>query len=68
MIQAAYREAAVDYRVLAPADVGLARIGHAGFFRASSEGPLWRLVLQWLDARLLPARPIATVDGPSAAV
>ena len=41
----------VDYRVLAPQDHGLARIGHFGFFRPASEAALWPLVTGWLEAR-----------------
>ena len=41
----------VDYRVLAPADLGMARIGHFGFFRPASEATLWPLVAGWLGAR-----------------
>ncbi len=62
MIHAAYRLADVDYRVLAPGDVGMARIGHVGFFRAGSEATLWPLVLGWLDARaagLAAASPVS---------
>jgi predicted alpha/beta hydrolase len=50
MLHAAYCRP-VDYRVLAPAAVGLARIGHSGFFRPQSEPALWPLVEQWLSER-----------------
>jgi predicted alpha/beta hydrolase len=45
----------VDYRVLSPADAGMARIGHSGFFRPSSEASLWPLVAKWLGDRCPPA-------------
>ena len=41
----------VDYRLVQPSDVGLQRIGHFGFFRPASEGALWPLVAEWLEAR-----------------
>jgi predicted alpha/beta hydrolase len=41
----------VDYRVLAPASVGLPRIGHSGFFRTQSREALWPLVASWLRER-----------------
>jgi predicted alpha/beta hydrolase len=41
----------VDYRVVAPASVGLERIGHFGFFRASSQASLWPVVAQWMAQR-----------------
>jgi len=39
---------AVEHRVIAPRDVGLASIGHFGFFRASAEGALWPPVGDWI--------------------
>jgi predicted alpha/beta hydrolase len=50
MLHAAYCRP-VDYRVLAPQDVGLAKIGHFGFFRPTSEAALWPLVSEWMGAR-----------------
>jgi len=41
----------VDYRVLAPAEVDMERIGHFGFFRPMSEARLWPLVATWLGER-----------------
>ena len=41
----------VDYRVLAPASVGLQRIGHFGFFRPQSQAALWPLVAGWMRER-----------------
>lgn len=35
---------------VAPADLGLAAIGHMGFFRKRSEAQLWPLVGKWLQA------------------
>jgi len=50
MLHAAYCRP-VDYRVLAPASVGLERIGHSGFFRPQSQAALWPLVAGWLRER-----------------
>jgi predicted alpha/beta hydrolase len=41
-----------DRRRLAPRDVGSRSIGHFGFFRRRFEPTLWRLVDEWLEARL----------------
>jgi predicted alpha/beta hydrolase len=51
MLHDAYSGAEVDYRVLAPQQFNLARIGHFGFFKANHEGTLWPLVRDWLAAR-----------------
>ncbi len=50
MLHAAYARP-VDYRVLAPASVGLDRIGHFGFFRPSAQAALWPLVAHWFGER-----------------
>jgi predicted alpha/beta hydrolase len=50
MLHAAYCRP-VDYRVLAPADFGLEKIGHFGFFRPQSEATLWPIVSEWIGAR-----------------
>lgn len=47
-----YREAAVETRWVAPADLGHDAIGHLGFFRPSVGGPLWEDAFDWLAARL----------------
>jgi predicted alpha/beta hydrolase len=54
MLHAAYCRP-VDHRVIAPADVGMARIGHSGFFRPASEATLWPLVARWLGERCAPS-------------
>ncbi len=43
-----YTNAPVEYRRIAPPDVGAKRIGHFGFFRPQFERTLWPLVPQWL--------------------
>jgi predicted alpha/beta hydrolase len=55
MIHGAYAPGNVDYTLVQPADAGLARIGHFGFFRAGAEGMLWPRVLAWIDARAADA-------------
>jgi predicted alpha/beta hydrolase len=49
MIHDAYPPAAVDYRLIQPAQFTMPRIGHSGFFRPMSEPTLWPLVTQWLQ-------------------
>lgn len=49
LLHGAYRQRPVDYRVLEPAQHGLPRIGHFGFFKPQSEAALWPLVTDWLD-------------------
>jgi predicted alpha/beta hydrolase len=51
LLRDAYVKTLVDYRLIAPADVALSRIGHFGFFKPQSEAALWPIVTQWLDAR-----------------
>lgn len=43
-----YTNAPVEYRRIAPPEVGAQRIGHFGFFRPQFERTLWPLVPQWL--------------------
>jgi predicted alpha/beta hydrolase len=40
----------LERRHVEPADFGLARIGHVGYFKPGSE-PLWRDTIAWLDDR-----------------
>jgi predicted alpha/beta hydrolase len=42
-----YTNAPVEYRRIAPPEVGAKRIGHFGFFRPQFERTLWPLVPQW---------------------
>lgn len=46
-----YANAPVEYRRIAPPDIGARRIGHFGFFRPQFERTLWPLVPQWLMAQ-----------------
>jgi predicted alpha/beta hydrolase len=50
-----YANAPIEYRRIAPRDVGAPRIGHFGFFRSQFESTLWPLVPQWLRALQDPA-------------
>ena len=43
-----YVNAPVEYRRIAPPDIGVERIGHFGFFRPQFERTLWPLASQWL--------------------
>lgn len=61
LVHAAYRENELDYRLVSPADHGLSRIGHSGFFRPSAEAALWPLVAEWLETRSASSR---TATGP----
>ncbi len=47
-----YRNARVEHRHLSPAQAGLARIGHFGFFAPESRNPLWGDSLAWLRRTL----------------
>ena len=49
LLHGAYRRRAVDYRLVDPAQHGLARIGHFGFFKPQSEAALWPLVADWME-------------------
>jgi predicted alpha/beta hydrolase len=49
---------------IAPADIGVARIGHFAFFHRSFEASLWPIALQWLEsgtfAESLPGRVVSS--------
>jgi predicted alpha/beta hydrolase len=44
----------VTRRHIAPADYGLPRLEHMGFFRDGSQ-PIWQQVVEWLDG-IVPSR------------
>lgn len=46
-----YRSARIEYRRVAPADHGLQRIGHFGFFRDKMRDSLWPIVPRWIEQR-----------------
>jgi predicted alpha/beta hydrolase len=46
-----YANAPVEYRRIAPREIGARHIGHFGFFRPQFEQTLWPLVPQWLSVR-----------------
>lgn len=46
-----YVNAPVEYRRIAPREIGARHIGHFGFFRPQFEQTLWPLVPQWLGVR-----------------
>jgi predicted alpha/beta hydrolase len=45
-----YRNARVEHRHVAPADIGAKRIGHFGFFSERSRPNLWAQSVEWLEA------------------
>ncbi len=49
LIHGAYRHGGVDFRLIEPAQHGLERIGHFGFFKPQCEANLWPVVAEWLD-------------------
>ncbi|MFP1633307.1 hypothetical protein ACLB6G_16365 [Zhengella sp. ZM62] len=49
-----FASAPVERHFLSPASLGLARIGHMGFFRAEAGTALWRPVLEWLSTGAPP--------------
>lgn len=46
-----YTGADVEFRRVAPADLGVKRIGHFGFFRKQFDATLWPQALDWLNTR-----------------
>ena len=52
MLHDAYKKQPADYRFISPAEVGLKRVGHFGFFKPQSETALWPVVTTWLDVRI----------------
>jgi predicted alpha/beta hydrolase len=46
----------VTRRHIAPADYGLSRLQHMGFFKDGSE-PLWREAIEWLETIPVANRP-----------
>ncbi len=48
---ALYPNAAIERRCATPAQAGVRRIGHHGFFAEQHRETLWRATLDWVDAR-----------------
>jgi predicted alpha/beta hydrolase len=44
-----YSRAPIEFRRIAPHDIGVRRIGHFGFFRPQFEQTLWTMVPRWLE-------------------
>ncbi len=44
-----YSNAPIEYRRIAPRDIGVRHIGHFGFFRPQFEQTLWAMVPRWLE-------------------
>ena len=51
-LHAAYRNARVERRHVTPADLGVKRIGHFGFYAPASDSSLWSSSLEWLRGRV----------------
>jgi len=49
-LHARYGSTALERRHVGPGELGVARIGHFGFYRPEAE-PLWREAAEWLEAR-----------------
>jgi predicted alpha/beta hydrolase len=47
-----YRNARLEHRHVVPAEIGLDRVGHVGFFSERSRGSLWRDSVEWLRTRV----------------
>ena len=50
-----YPRARIDYRSVAPADLGLSEIGHFGWFRKSFPRAEWQRAVDWLQDATTPA-------------
>jgi predicted alpha/beta hydrolase len=50
-LHALYANAPIEYRRIAPREIGARHIGHFGFFRPQFEQTLWPLVPEWLGVR-----------------
>jgi predicted alpha/beta hydrolase len=48
-LHALYSSAPIEYRRIAPSDIGAPHIGHFGFFRPQFEKTLWEMVKGWMD-------------------
>jgi predicted alpha/beta hydrolase len=68
-IHALFKRAPVERQHLSPAQLGVARVGHFGFFRPEQRDQLWRSSLDWISkhagdradvSALQPARPHAS--------
>jgi predicted alpha/beta hydrolase len=54
VLHAFYENAECDMRRFSPADFGLARIGHFGFFREATGHTLWPVALDWMNQARFP--------------
>lgn len=52
-----YENARREMRRIAPADLGLRRIGHFGYFRADIGARLWPMTQEWIFGALRPDHP-----------
>ncbi len=56
-MQRFYGATTIEDRLIRPADVGLASIGHLGFFREQGRAGLWPIALSWLESLTPQAAP-----------
>lgn len=59
-----YRNAAIEHRIINPADVRAKRIGHFGFFRSQFRPTLWHEALCWLNERVHAAKRAQSTAQP----
>lgn len=50
-----FSKAQIEERILRPAELNVAKIGHHGFFLRQSENTLWPELNRWLIAKATPA-------------
>ncbi|MBC7857661.1 MAG: alpha/beta fold hydrolase [Burkholderiaceae bacterium] len=62
-----FDNSATTHLHLAPADAGLAQIGHFAFFHERHEATLWPLALAWLQSGRLPADAPGRIVKPARA-
>ena len=67
-ILALYSRARVEHRHLAPRDLGLASVGHFGFFRERHREALWEPAAEWLEShRVSSSEAIPSREVPKGA-
>jgi len=52
MLHSAYKQHLADYRFVSPAQFGLKRVGHFGFFKPQGEAALWPVVTTWIEEKI----------------
>lgn len=62
---ALYRGARVEVRRVRPAEHGLERVGHFGFFRPAMETTLWPMLTEWASTIVSASASSASSSSPS---